>query len=156
MTALKCILRYLQGTLDFGLHLHRSSTSELVVDSDADWAGCPDTRRSTFGYAIFLGDNLISWSSERQNMVSRSSNEAEYWAIPNGVAEAYWLHQLLMELHSPLSHSTLVYCDNVSVVYLASNPVQHQHMKHVEIDLHFIRDKVAIGEVCVLHVPMTS
>jgi hypothetical protein len=64
MTALKRILRYLQGTLDFDLHLHCSSTSELEVYSDADWAGCPDTHRSTFWYAIFLGDNLISWSSE--------------------------------------------------------------------------------------------
>jgi hypothetical protein len=86
----------------------------------------------------------------------RSNNEAEYWAIANGVVEAYWLHQLLMELHSLLSHSTLVYCDNVSAIYLASNPVQHQRMKHVEIDLHFVCDKVANGEVCVLHVLMIS
>jgi hypothetical protein len=70
--------------------------------------------------------------------------------------ETCWLHQLLMELHSPLSHITLVYCDNVSSVYLVFNPVQHQRMKHVEIDLHFVCDKVTIGEVRVLHVLMTS
>lgn len=65
MTALKRILRYVQGTLDFGLHLYKSTTTSLVSYTDADWAGCPDTRRSTYGYCVFLGDNLISWSSKR-------------------------------------------------------------------------------------------
>jgi hypothetical protein len=72
------------------------------------------------------------------------------------VAEASWLRQLLVELHSPLAKSTLVYCDNVSTVYLSTNPVQHQRTKHVKIDLHFVRDRVAIGDVRVLHVPTTS
>jgi len=72
------------------------------------------------------------------------------------VAEASWLRQLLVELHSPLPRSALVYCDNVSAVYLSTNPVQHQKTKHVEIDLHFVRDRVAIGDVRVLHVPTTS
>jgi hypothetical protein len=91
-----------------------------------------------------------------QNVVSRSSAEAEYRAVANGVAEACWLRQLLQELHAPLTKSTLVYCDNVSAVYLSTNPIQHQCTKHVEIDLHFVREHVAIGDVCVLHVPMTS
>jgi hypothetical protein len=72
------------------------------------------------------------------------------------VAEASWLRQLLAELHSPLRRATVVYCDNISAVYLSTNPVQHQRTKHVEIDLHFVRDRVAIGEVRVLHVPTTS
>jgi hypothetical protein len=72
------------------------------------------------------------------------------------MAEEYWLHQMLAKLHSLLSWATLVYCDNVSVVYFSTNPVQHQHTKHVEIDLQFIRERVAMGDVCVLHVTMTS
>jgi hypothetical protein len=76
--------------------------------------------------------------------------------VANGVAEATWLRQLLIELHRPPRTTTVVYCDNVSAVYLSSNPVQHQRTKHVEIDLHFVREKVALGHVRVLHVPTTS
>jgi hypothetical protein len=103
-TALKCILLYLQGTSDNSLLLQRSC-GHLTVYTDADWAGSPDTRRSTSGYAVFIGDNLVSWSSKRQNVVSRSSAEAEYRAVANGVVEAYWLRQLLHELHSPRTKS---------------------------------------------------
>jgi hypothetical protein len=156
LTAAKCILRYLQGTLDHSLLLHRASTSDLVVYTDADQAGCPDTRRSTSGYTVFLGDNLISWSSKRQNVISRSSAEAEYRIVTNDVVEACWLRQLLVELHNPLSRATLVYCDNVSAVYLSTNLVQHQRTKHVEIDLHFVCERVAVRNVHVLHVSMTS
>jgi len=76
--------------------------------------------------------------------------------LSNGVAEASWLRQLLHELHIPLRRATIVYCDNVSAVYMSSNPVQHQRTKHIEIDLHFVREKVAMGAVRVLHVPTTS
>jgi hypothetical protein len=76
--------------------------------------------------------------------------------MANGVAEATWLRQLLLELHQPLQRATVIYCDNVSAVYLSTNPVQHQCTKHVEIDLHFVRERVAAGAVRVLHVPTTS
>jgi hypothetical protein len=155
LTALKRILRYLRSSLDYGLLLRPSPTSELVVYTDTDWAGCTDTRRSTSGYAVFLGTNLVSWAAKRQPIVSRSSAEAEYRAVANGVAEASWLRQLLHELHSPLQRATLVYCDNVSAVYLSTNPVQHQRTKHVEIDLHFVRERVVAGDVRVLSVPTT-
>lgn len=156
LTTLKRILRYIRGTLDFGIHIQKASCNDLVVYSDADWAGCPDTRKSTSGYAVFLDDDLVSWSSKRQNRVSCSSAEAEYRAVANAVAEASWIRQLLLELHTPLPKATLVHYDNVSAVYLSSNPVQHQRTKHVEIDLHFVREKVAIGAIRVLHVPTSS
>jgi hypothetical protein len=126
LAALKRILRYVRGTLHMGLLIRPSSQQELIVYSDADWAGCPITRRSTSGYVVFLGDNLISWSSKRQHTVSRSSAEAEYRAVTNAVAKATWLRQLLYELHTPLRKTTLVYCDNISAIYMSKNPVQHQ------------------------------
>jgi hypothetical protein len=97
----------------------------------------------------------VSWLSKRQHTVSRSSAEAEYPVIANAVVETSWLRQLLQELHQPIQKVTLIYCDNISVVYLFTNLIQHQHTKHIEIDLHFIRDKVAAGTVHVLHVPTT-
>jgi hypothetical protein len=105
---------------------------------------------------VFLGDNLVSWSAKQQTIVSHSSAEGEYRAVANVVAEATWLLQLLLELQAPPSRCTLIYCNNISAVYLSNNPVQHQRTKHVEIDLQFVREKVAIGQVRVLHVPTTS
>jgi len=86
MSALKRIIRYIHGTIDFGLHLHPSSVSKLVSYTDAYWAGCPDTRRSTSSYGVYLGDNLISWSAKRQYTLSRSSAEAEYRGVANVVS----------------------------------------------------------------------
>ncbi|GJZ67798.1 ribonuclease H-like domain-containing protein [Tanacetum coccineum] len=117
--ALKRILRYVQGTLELGLQLYAFATTSLVGYTDADWAGCPSTRRSTSGYCVFLGDNLLSWSAKRQHTISRSSAEAEYRGVANVVAETAWIRNLLRELHSPLLTATLVYCDNVSAVYMS-------------------------------------
>jgi hypothetical protein len=155
LNLVKRILRYIKGTLDLSMHLSRSSTTSLTAYSDADWAGCPDTRWSTSGYCVYLGDNLITWSSKRQTTVSRSSAEAEYRAVAHAVAECCWIRQLLTELHQPLAAATVVFCDNVSTVYMASNPVQHRRTKHIEIDIHFVREKVSLGQVRVLHVPST-
>nr|GEV13143.1 ribonuclease H-like domain-containing protein [Tanacetum cinerariifolium] len=86
-SALKRILRYVRGTLDYGLQLFASSTTSLVAYSNADWAGCPITRRSTSGYCVFLGNNLLSWSFKRQPTLSRFSAKAEYRGVDNAVAE---------------------------------------------------------------------
>nr|GEX12975.1 ribonuclease H-like domain-containing protein [Tanacetum cinerariifolium] len=121
--ALKRILRYVRGTVDFGLQLYFFATTSLVGYTDADWAGCPSIRRSTLGYCVFLGDNILSWSSKRQHTLSCFSVKAEYHGVTNVVAETSWLRNLLRELHSPISTATLVYCDNVSVVYMSANPI---------------------------------
>ncbi|GKC31046.1 ribonuclease H-like domain-containing protein [Tanacetum coccineum] len=115
-SALKRILRYVRGTLDHGFKLFSSFTTDLVAYSDANWAGCPTTRRSTSGYCVFLGNNLLSWSSKRQPTLSRSSVEAEYRGVANVVAETCWLRNLLRELHTQLSFATLLYCDNISAM----------------------------------------
>ncbi|GJS93007.1 ribonuclease H-like domain-containing protein [Tanacetum coccineum] len=140
-------LQYLTFTRPFVL------CSSTVGYTDADWAGCPSTRRSTSGYCVFLGDNILSWSAKRQHTISRSSAESEYQGVANVVAETSWIRNLLRELHSPLLTATLVYCDNVSAVYMSANPVQHQRTKPIEIDIHFVRDMVKASHVWVLHVP---
>ncbi|GJU52734.1 ribonuclease H-like domain-containing protein [Tanacetum coccineum] len=122
--ALKRILRYVWGIVDFGLHLYVSATTSLVGYTDADWPGCPSTR----------------------------SVKTEYRGVANVVAETAWVRNLLRELHSPLMTATLVYCDNVSAVYMSTNPAQYQRTKHIEIDIHFVRDMVTVGHVRVLRV----
>jgi hypothetical protein len=134
--------------------LRSSSTSELVVYTDADWVGCHDMRQSTSGYAVFLGANLV-FRPRGDSPSSRSSAEAKCHVVANSVAEASLFHQLLQELQSPLERSTLVYCDNVNAIYVSTNPVQHQRTKHVEIDLHFVRECVVVGDVRVLCVLTT-
>lgn len=153
---LKRILRYLKGTLDLGLTLHISSSHKLIAYSDVDWVGCPHTRRFTSGFCMFFGDNFISWSSRWQTTISRSSVEAEYQAVAAAVAESCWVRQLLHELQCPVTSATILFCNNVSVVYLSHNPVQHCWTKHIELGIHFLREKVDVSEVRVLHVPSSS
>ncbi|XP_034604891.1 uncharacterized mitochondrial protein AtMg00810-like [Setaria viridis] len=91
LTLIKRILRYLKGTLSSELHIGTSPVQSLTAYSDTDWACCLDSRRSTFGFCVYLSDNLVSWSSKRQTMVSRSSAEVEYQAMAYAVAECCWL-----------------------------------------------------------------
>jgi len=99
------------GTLDTGIHIGVVPVQSLTAYYDANWAGRPDSRRSTSGYCIFLGDNLVSWSYKRQSTASRSSVEAEYHDVTQAVTECCWLRQLMHELHIPNASATVVYCD---------------------------------------------
>ncbi|XP_021725051.1 uncharacterized protein LOC110692353 [Chenopodium quinoa] len=152
--ALKRIFRYLRGTSEYGLFLHSTGSPTIVIAYlDTDWAGCPDGRRSTIGYAVFLGKNLISWRSKKQPTVSKSSTEAEYRAVAYTAAETIWLKQLLADLDYFLRRPVTLYCDNVSATYPTSNPVQHDRSKHIDVDYHFVREMVTSGGLRVRHVP---
>lgn len=145
--AVKRILRYLTATIEMGLCITKSSSTLLSAFSDADWAGNPDDRRSTCGFAIFFGKNLISWSSRKQPTVSRSSTEAEYKAIADATAEVIWLQVLLRELGLPQPRAPTLWCDNIGATYLCANPIFHRRSKHVEVDYHFVRERVATKQL---------
>ncbi|XP_019185290.1 PREDICTED: uncharacterized protein LOC109180255 [Ipomoea nil] len=115
--------------------------------SDSDWTGDPDDRKSTCGFAGFLGNNLISWACRKQCTVARSSTEAEYKGLADVFAEVTWLVSLLRELGVGMAVVPSLWCDNLGVTYLCANPVFHARMKHVEIDYHFVRDKMAKKEL---------
>ena len=145
-TAAKRVLRYLKGTIDLGLWYTKGEQT-LQAFCDSDWAGNPDDRRSTTGYGVFFGSCLISWTAKKQSVVARSSTEAEYRALAITTAELYWIRMLLKELHISLPTAPTIWCDNSGALALASNPVFHARTKHIEVDFHFIREKVANRDI---------
>lgn len=154
--ALKRIFRYLAGTLNHGLIIQRSENLNIVAFADADWASCPDDRRSTAGYCVYLGNNLVSWSSKKQHVVARSSTEAEYRSLAHCAAEITWIQALLEEINVSQNSSPKIWCDNLSAKSLASNPVYHARTKHIELDIHFIRDKVLNKDLEIDYVPTSD
>lgn len=130
-----------------------ASAFNLEGFSDADWASCVDDRRSTGGHCIFLGSNLVVWNSRKQDVVTRSSAESEYRALANAAADIVWLQSLCTELGVSLHSPSTLWCDNLSALALASNPVFHARTKHTEIDVHFIREKIQNKIIDVGHVP---
>ncbi|GAA0176281.1 transmembrane signal receptor [Lithospermum erythrorhizon] len=149
----KQMLCYIKGTISYGLHIKADPPSSLLVYSDADWAGCPSTRRSTTGVCIFLGSTLVFWSSKKQATVSRSSVEAEYRGVAQSVAELEWLQSVLTELGLVFKSCPVVLCDNISTTYMAANSVNHARTKHIEIDIHFVRERYSQGHLKVSYVP---
>lgn len=125
-SAVKRLLRFIKGTLSHGLS-YTPSSFDIHAFSDSNWAGDPSDRKSTFGYCVFLGSNLISWSSKKQPIVSHSSTEAEYRSLAHTAAELSWLSMLLTELSIIPPILPILWCDNISAFALASNPVFHSH-----------------------------
>ena len=121
-----------------------------------DYAGSKGDRHSTSGFCTFRGNHLISWKSKKQPVVSRSSAEAEYRAMAQGTCEILWLRSLLSELGFPIAGSMTLFCDNKSAIMLSSNSVLHERTKHVEVDIHFIREKVRSGVIVLNFVPSSD
>ncbi|RVW94848.1 Retrovirus-related Pol polyprotein from transposon TNT 1-94 [Vitis vinifera] len=139
------ILRYIKSTLGQGVLYENRGHTQVVGYTDADWAGSPTDRRSTSGYCVFIGGNLISWKSKKQDVVVRSSVEAEYRAMALATCELIWLRHLLQELRFGKDEQMKLICDNQAALHIASNPVFHERTKHIEVDCHFIREKIASG-----------
>lgn len=125
----------------------------LNIFIDADHARCKVTRKSTSGLCVFLGCNLLVWSSRKQLVVARSVGEAEYRVVAQGVAEILWLKSLLSKLGYPCEKTPILWCDNLAAKSMAENPIFHSRTKHIEIDVHFVREKIENGDFDVRYVP---
>jgi hypothetical protein len=152
LVVVRRIIRYLLGSFSRGLFYPASSFIRLVAFSDADWASCPDTRRSVTCWCMFLGDSLISWKSKKQDRVSKSSTESEYRAMSAASSEVVWLRGLLAEIGFPQTTPTLLHADNTSVIQIATNPVFHERTKHIEVDCHSIQEAMDTHIICLPHI----
>ena len=136
------ILRYIKGTPGQGVLYENKGHTQVIGYYDADWAGSPADRRSTLGYCVFIRGNLISWKSKKQDVVARSNAEAENRAMALATSELIWLKQLLQELRFGNDGQMTLVCDNQTALHITSNPVFHERIKHIEVDCHFIQEKI--------------
>ena len=155
--AVKHIFRYLKGTMDLKL-TYSAITSPIashpfITYSDSDHASCLDTRRSVGGYAVKVGTGAVSWSSKKQSTVALSSTEAEYIATVAAGKEMLWMHSLLKELHFEINDALPMFVDNRSALTVLMDPQHHGRMKHLDINIHWIRDVVKGGTIAPYHVP---
>src|SRR6266508_282176 len=139
------ILRYLKGSRGKGLWFRRNKHMNVVGFCDANWASCPDDRRSTSGYCVFVGGNLVSWRSKKQQVVSRSTTETEYRAMAVSLSEILWIKNVLSELKLIVATPIQLWCDNRSAINIANNHVQHDKTKHVKIDRFLIKERLDDG-----------
>ncbi|CAL8132823.1 unnamed protein product [Prunus armeniaca] len=135
-------LRYLKSTPGKGLMYSKQGHLDVIGYTDADWVGSQTDRRSTSGYFTFVGGNLVTWRSKKQNVVARSSAEAEYRGMAHGVCELLWIKHVLTELGFKPKKPMKLYCDNIAAINIAHNPVQHDRTKHDEVDRHFIKERL--------------
>jgi hypothetical protein len=156
MNAVLRIIRYLKGCPGRGLLYRPHGNLKVECYTDADWAGSLEDRKSTSGYCSFVGGNLVTWRSKKQSVVARSTAEAEFRAMAHGICEILWLKILLLELGLFQTKPMILYCDNKAALDIAHNPVQHSRTKHIEIDRHFIKEKLEKREICMPFVRSSS
>eukprot|EP00253_Pinus_taeda_P032137 PITA_32137 len=149
----KHILRYVCGTINFGLRYTKGNDIELSGFTNADWAGSSVDRKSTTWYCFDIGSGMTSSCSKKQKSVALSFAEAEYMAASKATCEAIWLRKLLVNLFRRRMESTRIFCDNQSCIELFENPVFHDHSKHIDIRCNFIRDRVQRGAVQLEYTP---
>ena len=139
----KRVLRYIKGTINYGLVFDgRSTRCSLIGYLDADWANDVDTRRSTSGYVFQINGSTVSWSSKRQSCVTRSSTEAEYVALSHATQEVVWLRRLLNDIGEKQDQPSVMNEDNQGAIELSKNPRFHNRTKHIDVAYHFTREKV--------------
>lgn len=152
MAAVYRILQYLKKSPGRGLYF-KNSNRDIEVYSDADWAGSVTDRKSTTGYCTFIWGNLVTWRSKKQTVVARSSVEAEFRAMSHGICEGIWLERMMEELKVFKEKSIKLFCDNQAAISIAKNPIHHDRTKHIEIDRHFIKEKIEEGQVRLINTP---
>ncbi|CAL9022009.1 unnamed protein product, partial [Prunus brigantina] len=156
MAAVMRIMSYLKSAPGRGLLFKKNGHLDLEGYTDADYAGNITDRRSTSGYFTFVGGNLVTWRSKKQNVVSRSSAESEYRGIAQGVCEILWLRWLLAEIGFRPNAAIKLHCDNQSAFEITNNSVQHDRTKHVEVDRHFIKEKLEHKLISIPFVPSSE
>ena len=144
MTTLKRIIKYVKTTAEFGVWYNKDTSDVLARNSDADWAGNADDRKSTLEGCFYVGNNLVSWVSKKQNSISLSTVEAEYIAVGSCCTQLLWMRKLLHDYGICQKH-LIIYCDNTSAINISKNLIQHSRTKHIEIQHHFIRELVEDG-----------
>jgi hypothetical protein len=149
MAAAKHLLRYVAGSLEYGLYYPRVSggTPRVIGYSDSDMVGDTDDSRSTSGITFFLGNNPATWNSQKQRVVTLSSYEAEYIAGTEAACQAVWLRHLMEEVLGKEVAAPRIKIDNQSAIALSKNPVLHDRSKHIKTKFHFIRECVEQGEI---------
>ena len=155
--AAKRVVRYLKGTDDLGLCFSKDASinpsNVIVAYSDADWGTDTDDRKSYTGYAVFLGNSLVSWKCKKQTAVALSTAEAEYMAVSMTALEVIWLRNVLSDLGLPQQGPSVIYCDNRSCIHMANNDSTGPRTKHIAIKYHFIKDQIAAGNIVLQYVP---
>nr|GEW22889.1 putative Gag-polypeptide of LTR copia-type [Tanacetum cinerariifolium] len=137
---------YLKGTPGHGVLFKANGHLETQVYTDADWAGYKGNRRSTSGYFTLVDGNLVTWRSKKQKVVALSSAEAEFRGVARGLAETLWIRKLLSEIGYHSTQTSKIMCDNKAAIQISKNPVQHDRTKHIEVDRHFIKEKLENGD----------